>query len=85
MSGGVLSELGAYTFAKVRFEDGGAPYWYVSDFDVEAGDRVLAPFGASGAAREATVERVERNVSGMTAPVPLKRAKKLIKRLGGEK
>lgn len=82
MSGGVLSEFGSYTFVKVRFEENGAPYWYVSDFDVDAGDTVLAPFGATGAGREASVISVERNVSGQVAPVPLKRVKKLIRKLG---
>lgn len=78
MSGGVLSEYGTYTFAKVRFEDGTA-YWYVAEFEVESGDSVLAPRGNVNA--KATVERVEHNVSGQVSPVPIKRAKKLTAKL----
>ena len=81
MSGGVLSEYGAYTFVKVRFEGVEAPYWYITDFDVAEGDRVLAPFGGIG--KPAVVERVEQNVSGQVAPVPIKRAKKLISKIDG--
>ena len=81
MSGGVLSEYGTYTFAKVKFDGDERPYWYVSDFDVSEGDRVLAPFGAGGAVKEATVLRVEYNVSGQVAPIPIKRAKKLLSKL----
>ena len=79
MSGGVLSEYGAYTFVKVRFEGVDAPYWYIADFEVAEGDRVLAPF--NGVGKPAIVERVENNVSGQVAPVPIKRAKKLIGKL----
>lgn len=79
MSGGVLSEYGTYIFVKVRFDGGDAPYWYISDFDVAEGDRVLAPLGGMG--KPAVVERVEKNVSGQVAPIPVKRAKKLISKL----
>lgn len=80
MSGGVLSEFDNHTFVKVTFDDAPTPYWYVTDFEVSVGDRVLAPFGAYGG-KAATVVRVEENVSGQVAPVPVKRAKKLIKKL----
>lgn len=76
MSGGVLSEYDSYTFVKITFEDGGRPYWYVSDFEVSEGDAVTAPFG--GAVKRATVIAVEQNVSGQVTPVPLRSVKKLI-------
>lgn len=81
MSGGVLSEYGSYTFAKVKFDGAETPYWYVSDFDVQEGDRVSAPFGAGNLSKPATVVKVETNVSGQVAPVPIKRVKKLICKL----
>lgn len=81
MSGGVLSEYGTYTFVKVKFDDDERPYWYVSDFEVNEGDRVSAPFGAGGCGKVATVLRVEKNVSGQVAPIPIKRAKKLLRKL----
>ena len=79
MSGGVLSEYGTYTFVKVKFDGDDRPYWYVSDFEVEEGDRVSAPFGTTN--KPATVLRVEHNVSGQVSPVPIRRAKKLIAKL----
>lgn len=81
MSGGVLSEYGVYTFVKVRFDPEQTPYWYVSDFEVQEGDSVLAPFGASGLGKRAIVIKVEEGVSGQVAPVPIKRVKKLLGKL----
>lgn len=80
MSGGVLSEYGTYTFVKVRPDGEERSYWYVCEFDVVEGDRVLFPKGAGGVGT-GTVERVEFNVSGQVAPIPIKRAKALIKKL----
>ncbi|MDE7106950.1 MAG: hypothetical protein K2O39_01360 [Clostridiales bacterium] len=81
MSGGVLSEYGTYTFVKVKFDGDERPYWYVCDFDVQEGDMVSAPFGVSGLGKPAIVLRVEHNVSGQVAPVPIKRAKQLLQKL----
>ena len=81
MSGGVLSEYGTYTFVKVKFEGDERPYWYVCDFEVAEGDTVSAPFGAGGLGKPATVLRVEHNVSGQVSPIPIKRAKKLLRKL----
>ncbi|MCH5163128.1 MAG: hypothetical protein J1G38_06540 [Clostridiales bacterium] len=78
MSGGILSDYGTYTFVKVAFEGEPAPRWYISEFDVEEGDKVRAPFGRIDAERVGTVVKVERNVSGQVTPVPLKSAKRLI-------
>lgn len=81
MSGGVISELGAFTFVKVKFDGSDTPYWYICDFEVEEGDRVLAPFGAGGLGKSATVLRVENNVSSQVAPISVKRAKRLLQKL----
>ena len=81
MSGGVLSDVGVYDFVKVRFDGEETPYWFVTDFDVEEGDRVSAPKGVAGLGQPATVIKVERGVSGQVAPVPLKRVKRLICKL----
>ena len=77
MSGGVIKDVGSYTFVKVTFDDGGIA-WYISDFDVAEGDRVKAPRGVGNIGTSATVVKVEYNVNGQVTPVPLKRAKKLI-------
>lgn len=78
MSGGVLSDVGAYTFVKVVFDGDSAPYWYVCDFDVEEGDRVYAPRGRADIPTACTVVKVEQNVNGQVTPIPLNRAKKLL-------
>ena len=81
MSGGVLSEYDTYTFAKVKFDGCEKPCWFISDFEVKEDDRVLAPYGAGSVGRSGTVLKVETNVSGQVAPVPLKRVKKLLCKL----
>ena len=82
MSGGVLDEWGTYTFAKVVFDGGdGKPYWYVAEFEVDEGDKVLAPFGGGNVGKPTTVIKVERGVSGQVSPVPVRRAKRLISKL----
>lgn len=80
MSGGVIKDPGAYTFVKIAFDDDpeNTPHWYISDFSVEAGDRVSAPRGRADMPARATVLRVEKNVSGQVTPVPLRLAKKLL-------
>ena len=78
MSGGILSDVGSYTFVKVVFDGDPSPYWYICDFDVEVGDKVYAPKGKADVPKLATVQKVEQNVNGQVTPVPLSRAKKLI-------
>ena len=80
MSGGVIKDAGSYTFVKVRFDDDGVA-WYITDFDVTEGDRVKAPRGIQNVGTAATEVKVEYNVNGQVAPVPLKRVKKLICKL----
>lgn len=77
MSGGIIKDAGSYTFVKIKFDGDETPRWYISDFDAEEGDRVTAP-DANNRPAQATVVRVERNVSGQVAPVPVRRAKKII-------
>ena len=79
MSGGALSEYDSLTFVKLLFDGEQTPYWYISDFEVEDGDRVLAPFG--GGYKEGTVVKVERGVSAQVAPIPAKRAKKIMRKI----
>ena len=80
MSGGVIKDAGSYTFVKVRFDDDGVA-WYITDFDVTEGDRLKARRGIQNVGTSATAVKVEYNVNGQVAPVPLKRVKKLICKL----
>ena len=81
MSGGVLSDYGTYTFVKVKFDCDDNLRWFICDFDVEEGDRVSAPYGVSALGKPATVIKVERNVSGQIAPVPVKHTRSVISKL----
>ncbi len=76
MSGGVLPGFEVYTFAKVELADGRR--WYLAPFAVEEGDRVLAPVGEG--MEEGVVLRTER-CTQQTAPIPLRRALPLEKKL----
>ncbi len=73
LSGGVIAENEIMRFAKVRLAEGVA--WYLAPFLVEAGDKVLVPYG--GAEAEGEVERVEL-CSPQTAPVSVKRAREIL-------
>ena len=75
LSGGVISDNGYYTFAKV--ETDGAPWCYLAEEKVSIGDRVLVPIG--GKLREGVVLKVEENVSNQCAPVPMNRIKRIEK------
>ena len=80
MSGGIIKDVGSYTFVKVVFDDDDqkTPYWYISDFSVEIGDSVTAPRGKANMPAQATVVKVENNANGQVTPIPLRSAKKLI-------
>ena len=83
MSGGVIKDTGSYTFVKILFDGEETPRWYISEFDLDEGDRVTAP-DFNNRVAPATVVRVERNVSGQVTPVPVRRAKKIISKIAGE-
>ncbi len=80
MSGGVIKDVGRYTFVKVVFDgdEEARPYWYISEFAVEEGDVVTAPFGKADMPRRGVAVKVERNVSGQVTPVSVRTAKKLL-------
>ncbi len=78
LSGGVLADDRQMLFAKVDVM--GTPCWYLAPFPVEAGDRVLVPFGRSAQPVAGTVLRTEVN-GRQTAPVPMNRVKSIEKKL----
>ncbi len=79
MSGGVIKDAPVYTFVKVIFDgdDERRPYWYISDFAVEVGDAVSAPFGKADMPRSGVAVEVER-CGGQVTPISPRTAKKLI-------
>ncbi len=83
LSGGVIKDIEYFDFAKVKVTEGilcNNIFWYISPFsNLKQGDIVLVPLGANNTQTKAEVLRVDKNVSGQTAPVPVKRCKKIIK------
>lgn len=77
MSGGIIKDVGDYTFVKVRFDGEPTPFWYVAEMHVSDGDKVIAPL--RGVERQGVAERVERHVSGQVTPVPLRTAKRIVR------
>lgn len=81
LSGGVLSEDGYHTVVKVKFfgEDK-VGYFLCDDFRVSVGDKVVVESLGCGT-EEGEVLRVDKNVSEKCSPVPVKRARKVLKKL----
>lgn len=74
LSGGVICDVGVYSFAKVELLEGfdqGLSFWYLNEFlELKEGDTVRVPRGRYIVLGK--VVRIERN-SAQTAPVPMNR------------
>ena len=83
LAGGYLRELTYADFVKVEILSGasaGKLFWYVTDLiDIKVGDRVEVPL--LNAVEVGVVVKIERNLNNQTAPVSLKRAKAVIRKL----
>ncbi len=84
LAGGKLKDLEYADFVKVSFEYSGEKKlgWYITDLiDLSIGDRVIIPYGFPCMEVEGFVEKIERNVSSQVSPIPIKRAKFIIKKV----
>lgn len=82
LAGGKIRDLDFADFVKVKLIDTEPDkiLWYTTDLiDLNEGDTVLVPFGAQSA--QAIVLKIERNLSSQVAPIPIKRAKNIIKKI----
>lgn len=83
LAGGKIREMEIQDFAKVEIIEGleeGKIFWYISPFlQLKIGDFVLVPLGRSNAPTRAKVLKIEKNLSAQVAPVPISRAKQIIK------
>lgn len=74
LSGGVICDVGIYSFAKVELTEGfdeGRSFWYLNEFpELKEGDAVRVPRGRMTVLGK--VVRIEEN-SEQTAPVPMNR------------
>ena len=60
----------------------GGKFWYlVKDIDLKAGDEVVVPLGRTNAEQRARVIRIDKNVVEGQTPVPLRSAKKILRKV----
>ncbi len=77
LSGGVIKSATKHTFIKVAFAGEENPRWLLCDeFPVEVGDTAVID-GKIGLIK-GEVLRVDKNVFGDAAPVPMNRARQVI-------
>ncbi len=84
LAGGKIKDLEFADFVKVRFDYLGENKigWYTTDIlELKIGDKVVVPYGYPASELVGTVEKIERNLSSQLAPIPIKRAKNIIKKL----
>ena len=83
LAGGEIKEKKLYTFVKVEILSAmneGYKFWYLSDLiDIKVGDKVIVPL--RGERKEGTIERVETNVTSDRAPIPINRAKYILRKI----
>ena len=83
LAGGFLRELDYADFAKVEILSGdntGKVFWYIFDIlDLKVGDRVKVPLFNNE--EDGVVLKIERNLSAQVAPISIKRAKAILKKL----
>ena len=83
LAGGNIGKEQYFNFAFVEILDGaykGSKAWYISKvFGLKAEDIVLVSF--NNIETKARVIRVDKNVSSFASPVPVKRAKTIIKKI----
>lgn len=84
LAGGKIKDLEFADFVKVKFDYLGETKlgWYITDIiDLAINDKVIIPYGYANIELAGQVEKIERNVSSQVAPIPIKRAKYIIKKL----
>lgn len=78
LSGGVICDVGIYSFAKVEYLEGfdaGRIYWYLNEFpELKEGNIVIVPCGRASV--RAKVLRIEEN-SEQIAPIPMNRIRSI--------
>ena len=80
LAGGTIKNIKYADFAKVQILDGifsGDILWYITDFAIKEGSIVVVPVGRNNMLVKGKVLRVDSNISGQVAPVPINRAKKI--------
>ena len=85
LAGGKIKDLDFADFVKVEILEGldaGKIMWFITDIlDLAANNNVLVPLGFGNTPTLAKVLKIERNLSSHVAPIPIKKAKMIIKKL----
>ena len=82
LAGGNIGNEQFFDFALVEINSSFAmgKFWYISKIkELSTGDNVEVPYGTAKV--NGRVLRIDRNVSSFSSPVPVKRAKIIIKKL----
>jgi len=83
LAGGKIRYLEYADFVKVRFnnQDEIKVCWFLTDIiDLTTGDKVIVSTPTNSEV-VGVVEKIERNLSSQLAPIPIKRAKYIIKKI----
>lgn len=82
LAGGSIRDISFLDFAKVEILEGvqkGSWFWYITDIpNLKAQDEVFVPLGATNQRTRGKVLRIDYSVSAQNAPIPIKRAKKVL-------
>lgn len=82
LAGGNIKNLKVADFVKVEILEGpfkGDKYFYIALGTEKVDSTVIVPLGKNNTPTKAKVLRIDKNISNMVAPVPMNRAKQVIK------
>ena len=82
LAGGKIQRLKFADFAKVKISDApfeGDIYWFIACGTEKVGDTVVVPLGKNNTQVQGVVLRIDKNVSNQVSPVPISRAKKVLR------
>lgn len=84
LAGGVIKGETFNDYAKVKLFDGenaGKTFWYLSDLDLDVGDKVVVQDSNGFAKLNGEVLRVDKHVSSFVAPIQKSKIRKIIRKI----
>ena len=82
LAGGNIGNEIYSNFALVEVLEGefkGSKAWYITKINLKQEDVVVVPYGSNNV--KAKIVRVDKNVSSFSSPIPIKKAKQVIKKV----
>lgn len=84
LAGGDIKDIESYCFCLVEITSGinkGSKLWYISKiFDLNSGDEVVVPTSTYNKQESGIVLKIIKNASKGMTPVPVNRAKEIIRK-----